>query len=626
MWRFTRSQVVACLVAGACTALVQADRRGVAPFTLEAQQRGLLFTMMNFPQQTGFYGFGCGFADLDSDGDSDVVIVGGAAWIVGIFENQNGTFVNRSATSGLPPLGALSGLASADYDGDGDMDLFLSRVLEAPVLLRNNGNFTFSDVTELAGIDVYSARIGKGACWGDYNGDGWVDLYVCNYLHISGGEHASENYLYRNNGDGTFTDVATEVGVNSDSPSFEAVWTDFDRDGDLDLYLSNDRGTTPGFPGNELFRNDGGVFTEIGAKSGTNVKLNSMGLACGDFNADGFVDFYVTNTSGPQLAPEHAFPLLLSQGATQTFQSEELKWGVAHPSVYWAWGAFFFDWNNDRHLDLYVINQEGPNSLFHNSGAPPAVDIALEAAIGGPTPVARSKFCAAYADIDNDGDLDILLNPLAGPVDLYINHEGSKRGAVRLRVIGDGPNTGAIGANADLTADGVTQFQEIYAGGQSYLGQNEQILHFGVGSAKQATSAIVRWPSRGPTRTLSNIPVHQQWIVWPPAVLGDADHDGDFDFADRLAIVAAFGPVAPGQERLDLDGTFVIDSADMLLFKGKFEAAGLRWADLTNDGLVNGADLAMLLGGWGSSGALIDLDGSGRVGGGDLALLLGDWG
>ncbi|MDZ4829955.1 MAG: FG-GAP-like repeat-containing protein [Phycisphaerae bacterium] len=598
---------------------------GISPFTSEAVQRGLSFTLMNFPQQTGFYGFGCGFADLDGDGDQDALILGGASWRVGVFENLgDGTFTDRTLTSGMPPMSGLSALATADYDGDGDVDVFLSRAFETAVLFQNDGGFSFTDVTFPAGIDA--ARVGKGVCWGDYNGDGYVDLYICNYRNITEDPTTSDNFLYHNNGDGTFTDVAAAVGVNSDSPSLEAVWTDFDRDGDLDLYVCNDRGTTPGDPGNELFRNDGGVFTDIGAATGTDVKIDAMGLACGDFDADGLVDFYVTNTSGPELIPYQEFPLLLSQG-DGTFLREELLWGVAHPSTFWGWGAFFFDWNNDGRLDLYAVNQQTTNSLFQNNGAPAAVDVTAAAQIGGPVGPGRSTYCAAFADIDGDGDLDILINALTGPATLHINHEGSKRNWVGLHVIGVGPNTTAIGANAEITANRATQFQEIYSGGNSYLGQNQQELHFGLGRATSVSSAAVRWPSNGPVRTFTSMPAGVRWNIYPPARLGDSDLDGDVDFADRVALCAAINtPVTLGVEMLDFNGDFVINAQDLAAFKAQFTSAGGRWSDLDADGVVGGADLANILGAWGSATCLFDLNADGTVDAADLSILLGDWG
>lgn len=596
----------------------------IAPYTEEAVARGIVMQGITFPPQTGFYGFGCGFSDLDNDGDPDVVVLTNDALRVGIFENVGGTFIDRTLTCGIPSLDSPSSFAAGDYDGDGDRDLFVTRVLKPSKLYRNDGNFQFVDVSVAAGI-LQVNRISKAASWTDYNNDGWIDLYVCNYRFAPGGPGASDNHLYRNNGNGTFTQLSASVGLNSDSPTLECVWTDYDNDGDLDVYLSNDRGVTPGDPGNEFFRNDGGVFTEIGASNGTQIQLDSMGLACGDFNRDGHIDFYMTNTTFDVPDPEWDFPLLLG-GKRGNFVEAQDVWGVDQPSPDWGWGCSFFDWNNDGWLDLYVVNMFEPNSLFQNTGAPPTTNVAAAANITGSSGAKGAKYCAAVADVDGDGDLDMLNNDQGTAVTLHINHEGEKRSYVRFRVVGVWPNTGAIGASARIVAGGASQMQEIYAGGNGYLVQNEEIIHFGLGDATVVDSATIRWPSNGPTRQLTSVPASHTWLIWPPASLGDTDGDADFDFTDRAAIASSFGAVTPGEERFDLDGDFEVDAADLAAFRLKYEAAGFRWADLDGDGVVGGADLGLLLGAWGSANPLYDLDGDGLVLGSDLGIVLGGWG
>ena len=219
-----------------------------------------------------------------------------------------------------------------------------------------------------------------------------------------------------------------------------------------------------------------------------------------------------------------------------------------------------------------------------------------------------------------------MMNDQSVPVTLYINHEGEKRSWLRFRIIGDSPNTRAIGAFAQVTASGVTQVQEIYGGGNSYLGLNEQMLHFGLGSAKLASAASIRWPGTNVIRTFSSIPVNHRWTIYPTAKLGDADQDGDVDAVDRASLCAAKGAVQPGTEMLDFDGNFIIGQGDILAFKAKYIASGLRWADFSGDGHVDAADLAILLGAWGSSDCLKDLNGDGTVSAPDLSILLGDWG
>ena len=283
----------------------------------------------------------------------------------------------------------------------------------------------------------------------------------------------------------------------------------------------------------------------------------------------------------------------------------------------------FFDWNNDGRLDLYVNDQFSANSLFQNVGRPPLVDVAVEANITGSN---SASYCASSADLDGDGDLDVLLNNFDEPVSLFINHEGTKRNWLGMRVIGDGPNTAAIGANAEITAGGVAQFSEIYAGGNGYLGQNEQTLHFGLDAATVANTAVVRWPSGGVMRSFTTIPANHRWTIYPPSKLGDADLNGDVDASDRALLCSSLGPVVHGAEMLDFNGDFMIDAADIAAFRVRFEGTGRNWSDVDGDGVVGGSDLAQILGQWDSSNCVADLDGDGVVTAADLSILLGSWG
>jgi hypothetical protein len=610
---------VSALVLAAMARVAAAD--DISPFTSEAATRGLAYSVMTYPPQSGFYGFGCGFVDFDSDGDLDVITLGDPTGRVGLFENLGGgVFENRTFTSGIAPLTALSSFACADYDLDGDVDIFLTRFQQPSRLIRNEGGFQFTVLTTGTGLGVN--RRTKGACWGDYDNDGDPDLFVCNYYYFGGGSNASRNQLFRNNGDGTFTETGLALGLGSEGASLQAVWTDADRDGDLDLYVSNDRGTYKGFPPNEFYLNNGdGTFTETGASNGADARLFSMGLACGDLDGNGRVDFYCTNTIDevPPLLGE--FPLLM-QGSDGMFVQAQSLWGAATPTTDWGWGASFFDWNNDGNLDLYVHDQFSPNKLLQNDGQPPLVDVTAASGAGGSS---LASYCSAFGDIDGDGDLDLVMNNLGEPLTLLVNREGAKRAFISLRVVGVHSLAEAIGASAELSVAGRTLYRENHAGGNSYLGQNEMRLHFGLGAAAAGEQVTVRWPSLGPMRTLAPVPAGN-WSVYPPSRLGDADHDGIAAHGDRLAMAAALGAVEQGTEVFDFDGDFAISGTDFLAFRKRFVSEGGRWADLSGDGTVDAADLAILLGAWGGGAGLADLDADGVIGGGDLSLLLSDWG
>lgn len=220
--------------------------------------------------------------------------------------------------SGIANVTALSGLTTADYDGDGDLDIHMTMWLEDDRLYRNMGGLTFEDVTIDAGLSG-AGGAGNGAAWNDYDEDGDIDLDVSNYTCEQG--DCTPNRLWNNQGDGTFIDVAPDLGLDDQYLTMQAIWLDYDLDGDSDLYLSTDRGSDFGTGSNRLFRNDGGAFTEVSEASGTDVRIDSMGVGLGDVNGDGLLDLYCTNLNGTQNQGE-GNPLLLNNGdGTFTDQS-----------------------------------------------------------------------------------------------------------------------------------------------------------------------------------------------------------------------------------------------------------------------------------------------------------------
>ncbi|MFQ5411200.1 MAG: CRTAC1 family protein [Phycisphaerae bacterium] len=524
------------------------------PFTEEALDRGLNYTMQGWPQDNGYLGFGCGFADLDHDGDPDIVLLGAADGHVGLFENDGaGQFTDRSVGSGLPIPAQPSGFVAGDYDGDGDLDLYFSQVTEPNILVRNEGNWIFSDVTIEAAVG--DAGASKSACFGDFDNDGCLDLYSVNYY--LGDANESINRLYHNLGNGSFEDVGALQTVDDDGYGFQAAWFDYDRDGDVDLYLSNDKGHQPPFLPNQLWRNDDGRLINVSQESGADVALFSMGLACGDLDGNGWPDLYCTNIPGGGGMNN---PLLLNQG-DGTFVESATAAGVENP--FESWGALFCDFDNNGHADLYVNNLLVPNALYLNFGAFPTVESGLETHVGaGP----GLSFSSAVADIDNDGDLDLLVNNLVlGNVELFINHDGETRDWIKYDVVGQGANRFAVGAGIDTRLGDKWRFREILAGGNGYLGQNELIVHVGLNSASVVDEVVVLWPG-GESRTLTGLETRRTWRIYPPERLGDGDGDGDIDMNDVAILVGVLlGSDADPDHALlnDMNGDGDVDGADI---------------------------------------------------------------
>lgn len=595
-FRCGTSVSVAGVAAASVFTLVSSVSAGGVPnaFTQEAIPRGLVYVMQQHLGSYGWFGFGAGFSDLDGDGDSDVIIMGNTAGTVGIFENiGGGMFVDRSGVANLPVLPEGSAFAAGDYNGDGLNDIYLTQIGPTNYLMRNDGGFAFTDVTATAAVGDTGA--GKGASWGDFDNDGWLDLYVSNYSTTGSIPGDNEfNKLYRNNGDGTFADVSVAQTVADDGQGFESIWTDYDRDGDVDLYLSNDNRPPGPYRPNQLWRNDNGTLVNVSVESGADVQLFSMGIAAGDFDRNGWPDYYFTNI------PEGFGidnPLMLNQG-DGTFIENGVAAGVENNKT--SWGAIFWDFDNDTDIDLYVNNMWELNAFFVNFSGWPYFNFASVCAVQS---TANVSFCSSIADVDGDGALDLLLNDMNINVQLFMNNEGQNRNWIRFRMLGPYPNRYAVGGNASVYNGSLEQFHEIYAGGNGFLGQNELTMHFGLDDETVAETVIARWPGGAIERQLTNYPANVEWTLYPPAELGDPTGDGMVLFDDFATLAACYGnPVALGCEIMDFNGDAVIDDIDRDAFIAAYDG-------IVEDCDLNGTtDLADIL-----ANPALDGDGNGRI-------------
>ena len=647
-----------CALAVAAAVAVCASAGPITPSVDEAVQRGVVYQVGPYPQVFGLVGFGVGFADLDADGDPDIILLGagnqfpGGSYI-GIFENDGtGNFTDRSVGNGIPALGDPSGFAAGDIDGDGLPELYITQLTLPNVLVHNDGGFHFTDISAAAGVDDDGP--GMGACFGDFNGDTLLDLYLCNYNGAVQGTEDKDNKLFLNLGNGVFQDVSVAQTVDDHGYGFQAVWFDYDLDGDVDLYLSNDRGhLKPLFRSNQLWRNDGGQLTNVSVGSGANGALFSMGIACGDFNNDGRPDLYVTNLASYK---DGFNPLYLNTGGSPTFVESSVLAGVDHWIT--SWGAIFYDFDNNGVNDLYVNNMFLNNSLYVSDGSFPCIEVGAAA---GVVANAGVSFSSAVADVDNDGDLDLLMNNLGANVQLFINYTGEQNQWAKFRFVGLGENVLGVGGRIVTQVGSRLQLHEVLAGGNGYLGQNDLVLHVGLDDAVQVDQIDVTWPGGTPTRTLTSLPAGETWALYPPSRLGDADGGGSVTLADFLVFAACFdGGFQPGCEMMDFDGNSVIDLDDYDAFTAVYtdtlydcdgnmlvdllemlldpgldqDGTGVldiceAAADLNGDGIVGIDDFLTLLGSWGpcpvQGPCPADFDDDGFVGITDFLLLLSLW-
>ncbi|NNE09194.1 MAG: hypothetical protein HKN20_11590 [Gemmatimonadetes bacterium] len=434
------------------------------------------------------FGHGVCIFDFEGDGDLDVYVTNGVGSPNQLFLNDGGfTFTEAVNANGAADSGHAKACIAADYDNDGDPDLYVTHYGEPNRLYRNDAG-TFVDIASVANVgggNLYST----GAAWGDVNADGRLDLYVTNRGITLAGE---PNLLYRNDGNDTFAEVAAASGVEGHSMTFQPLFTDYDLDGDSDLYISSDK-----FLGNQLFRNDGaGDFVDVSVATGSDLAMDGMGVASGDVNADGRSDIFVTNT------PAGHRCLVSQPDATFLEMADTL--GITVGEI--GWGAVFFDCDLDGDEDLFQVN-EVPNRLFRNDGVSPWADITPTAGVGGG---AISMGCAT-GDLDGDGDLDLYVSNVLNVCEVYRNETPAGSHWLRVDTEGTVSNRDGIGARVEIEIAGQTQFREIQAG-TSYLSQNDHRAHFGLGGATLVDRVEVRWPS-GIVDVMTNVAADQSLTV-----------------------------------------------------------------------------------------------------------------
>lgn len=468
---------------------------GAAPqreaFLEQSVARGLAYVT---DESVESYGVGMGFFDLNGDASPDVLLVGASNQAMAVYENDgDGYFTDRSRTSGIPTCPLACGIAAGDYDADGDLDVYVSCDGTPNFLLRNNGALRFTNVAYGAGVDDVGYT--HGCAWGDYDSDGWIDLYVAN----RDADGLVPNRLFHNLGDGTFVDVAPALGVQAlaDPLTFQSSFFDYDNDGDQDLYLCTDKGEGCVYTQNRLYRNLGGTFEDVTDKSGTEACVGCMGTGIGDFDGNGFFDFYCTNIPLGNV-------LLMNQG-NGTFLERATAAGMR--SFRYGWANIMFDYNHDGRLDLYLCNTDGPNRLYEGTTPWPCPDVAPEVAVDD----LGFSYTTAIADLEGDGDLDLLLQNYGDAVKLFVNEEGEKHNWLQVRLVGREPNTSAFGAKVRVSAAGVIQMRESRSG-VGFKSTSTFALHWGLGSATIVDRIRVDWPYGGHT-VLEDVPINRRITI-----------------------------------------------------------------------------------------------------------------
>lgn len=488
-----------------------------------------------FKVYEGLFGGGACVIDYDNDGYEDVYLTGGMNDDMLYKNNGNGTFTNVFERSGimLTKNYVTQGVVGADVNRDGFVDLFVTTITnrntppviprEKNLLFLNRGNGTFRDATTEFGLDkLYS--FSTSGNFGDFNADGWPDIYIGNYFNefegklsvindatLVGANQIAKGYLLLNEEGKKFRDVYSEYGLNFKGFGFGGVFTDFDNDGDQDLFVNHDFGykRTPDI----LLRNNypDESFTDVSKETGMDLKINSMGTAVGDFNNDGLTDYYITNI-------RFNF-LMVNQGAGKPFINKADELGMGFSAI--SWGANFTDFDHDGDEDLFVANGDlNPNCAtisdfyFENTGN----KFRERSFFTGLADYGIGRGSVVF-DYDNDGDMDLLVvnqvpvlqYPVPSITRLYRN-DSAGGNWIKIALKGLQAESHGLGSKIEVEAGGKKMFREIDGGGSSHISQNSVIAHFGLGQATKIERITVYWTG-GNKQVVTNIAANQKITI-----------------------------------------------------------------------------------------------------------------
>ena len=487
----------------------------IAQISFSENAVGLGVTTNYYGSAAAFLTGGVSFCDFDGDGWDDLSFASEAGNTVRFFKNNGGSFTEISNLGPIFNSDKTLQINWVDYDNDGDKDLFIVSHSGSNKLYQNDGTFTFSDVTFSAGIDI-STLYAFGASWGDYNNDSYLDIFI-SYRDESQPTDIYFNTLYKNNGDGTFTDVSATAGLDltENRLSFCSSFFDYDNDGWQDIYIANDKQDNE----NRMYHNNGdGTFSDTSIATGTNLLIDAMSTTISDCNNDGFLDIYVTNTQTGNV--------FLENNGDGTFTDIASTNGTSMETV--AWGAVFLDADNDMDTDLYVsglfttANQPSflPSAFYENQGDD--TFLIPNTASSGFDADDSMSYSNAIGDVDNDGYPDIVVVNRESNNFIFQNN-GSSNNYLKVKLEGTTSNRDGIGSWIQAYNNGVPQNRYTLLG-EGFTSQNSNSEFFGLGSETVVDSLKIKWLS-GTVDVLYNVSVNQTLSVIEGASLSVDDFD-----------------------------------------------------------------------------------------------------
>lgn len=496
-------------------------------FTESATSLGIV---TNYGMIPGGFGGGISFCDFDSDGWDDLTFSTATGAPVRFYKNNSGTFTQVTLGGVTVPSRETRQITWVDYDNDGDKDLFIATLDDSNKLYQNDGSFSFTDVTAAAGFDTV-VRYTLGCSWGDYNNDGYLDAF----LSFRDPALANPNKLYENNGDGTFTDVTGSTGLdNTDGHlSFCSAFFDYDNDGWQDIYIANDKSNNK----NIMYHNNGdGTFTDTSVSTGTDLGIDAMSTTICDYDNDGFLDIYVTNT--------HDGNVFLKNNGNGTFSDIAAANGTLMETI--AWGSVFLDADNDMDCDLYVSGMLTstsplPSAFYENDGSG-TYNIPTSAGFASDNAV---SFSNAIGDIDNDGYPDITVVNFSPRNNFLFKNNSSGNNYLKVKLQGTTSNRDGIGSWIEAYNNGVSQNKYTLAG-EGYTAQNSNSEFFGLGSETVVDSLKVKWLS-GTIDVLYNVAVNQALTI----IEGSSLSVDEFNLSNIVSVYP--NPSNSGEFQLNLN-------------------------------------------------------------------------